>query len=519
MARAHPRSTFDRAGWAAARDEYNAQIIKQYGQIRIFGQTTPKSLREIFTDVYVLDRPTAMRRFDPEAVRDHLWNQDRSAPWRASERLRAEELLSRGTKFFILGRPGAGKTTFLKRLAVREAQRGAWGPCLGKTPIFVSLKQFAETKKPLLDFIVDQFAICHFPDAKPFVEALLKSGQALVLFDGLDEVTKAAEAADDPRAGDADDRAVRQAVRRLPRGGHLPHRRHRVHLPAALHLPGNGGLRAGTGRYVCPGVVLGRRSAGGEREAGEPDAGGVAAAGACGNPRPGSQPPPVDAAVPELRRDVEFSARRAELYDEALQALLKKWDISRRIERASVYKSLSVGRKQQMFARIAYDGFVQGEILFAQEDLEARLKAYLVHVPGMPDPIDIDAEVVLQEIIEQHGLFAEQSRGLFSFAHLTFQEFYTAQYIKESAAPDALDALLARVDDNKWREVFLLTAEMLPDATPFLAAFEGALHRLAASRPQVAAWLRWIDKQAGVSQAGYRRPATRAFYACSTPSW
>ena len=51
---------------------------------------------------------------------------------------------------------------------------------------------------------------------------------------------------------------------------------------------------------------------------------------------------------------------------------MKKWDVSRQIERASVYKSLSVGRKQQMFARIAYDGFIQDEILFAQEDLEAR---------------------------------------------------------------------------------------------------------------------------------------------------
>ena len=178
----------------AALDRYDEQIIKQYGWIRIFGQTTPKSLKEIFTDVFVLDKPTAMRRFSPEAVRDHLWNKDRGQPWRGDEQLPAEELLTRGDKFFILGRPGAGKTTFLKRLAVREAQRGKWGSCLGKIPIFVPLKQFAESGKTLFDFIVEQFAVCHFPDAAPFVEPLLKEGKALVLFDGLDEVTKAAEA-------------------------------------------------------------------------------------------------------------------------------------------------------------------------------------------------------------------------------------------------------------------------------------------------------------------------------------
>ena len=36
---------WERAQWIAAQDRYDEQIIKQYGWIRIFGQTTPKSLR------------------------------------------------------------------------------------------------------------------------------------------------------------------------------------------------------------------------------------------------------------------------------------------------------------------------------------------------------------------------------------------------------------------------------------------------------------------------------------------
>ena len=446
---------WERGQWTVAQDRYDAQIIKQYGEIRIFGQTTPKSLKEIFTDVFVLDQPTAMRRFDPEAVRDHLWNKDRGEPWRAGERLPAEEVLSRGDKFFILGRPGAGKTTFLKRLAVREAQRGTWGPCLGKIPIFVSLKQFAEAKKPLLDYIVDQFAVCHFPDAAPFVEPLLKSGKALVLFDGLDEVTKAAEAKDDQRG------QVTQMIEQFAR------------QYDGCHVVVTCRIAATEYTFPPPFIYLEMADFAPEQvdafvrgwfwDAEAPDE-----SAALAERMLAEWQRPEHAGIRDLGRNpllltllclnyaetLRFPARRAEIYDEALQALLKKWDVSRRIERASVYKSLSVGRKQQMFARIAYDGFVQDEILFSQEDLEARLKAYLAHVPGMPEPIDIDAEVVLQEIIEQHGLFAEQSRGLFSFAHLTFQEYYAAQYIKENAAPDALDALMARVGDDKWREVF-----------------------------------------------------------------
>lgn len=503
-----------RAKWAAAQDRYDAQIIKHYGEIRIFGQTTPKSLREIFTDVFVLDRPTAMRRFDPEAVLDHLWNKDRGEPWRSSERLPAEEILTRGDKFFILGRPGAGKTTFLKRLAVREAQRGAWGRCLGKIPIFVSLKQFAEAKSPLLDYIVDQFAVCHFPDAAPFVELLLKSGKALVLFDGLDEVTKAADAKADKRGQVT--QMIEQFVRQYD-GCHVvvtcriaateytfppPF----VYLEMADFAPEQ--VDAFVRGWFWDAETPDESAALAEKmlaEWGRPEHEGIRDLG--------RNPLLLTLLCLSYAETLSFPTRRAEIYDEALQALLKKWDISRRIERTSVYKSLSVGRKQQMFARIAYDGFIQNEILFSRENLETRLKAYVVHVPGMPEPIDIDAALVLQEIIEQHGLFAEQSRGLYSFAHLTFQEYYTAQYIKESVAPEALDTLMARVGDDRWREIFLLTAEMLPDATQFLTAFEGRLHPLAASRQYLAAWLRSIDEEAEAVRAGYSRFATRLFLA------
>ena len=68
-----------------------------------------------------------------------------------------------------------------------------------------------------------------------------------------------------------------------------------------------------------------------------------------------------------------FPARRVEIYEEALDALLKKWDASRQIKRGSLYKTLSLGRKRQMFARIAFDALGRNEIVFAQADLERRL--------------------------------------------------------------------------------------------------------------------------------------------------
>jgi hypothetical protein len=86
---------WDRAHWAAAQDRYDQRIINDHSRIRILGQTGSKLLKDIFTDVYVLDQPTASRRFDPEVLRELLWQKDRSLPLRYSERRQGKTILVR----------------------------------------------------------------------------------------------------------------------------------------------------------------------------------------------------------------------------------------------------------------------------------------------------------------------------------------------------------------------------------------------------------------------------------------
>jgi hypothetical protein len=497
--------------WAKAQDRYDARIIKDYGQIRIFGQTAPKSLRDIFTDVYVLDTPTAYRRFAPAALTKHLWNEDRGLSFRHKERRPGQQLLDEGSKFYILGKPGAGKTTFLKHLAVREAQRGKWGPCLGKIPIFVSLKQFGETSQSLFDFIVAEFAVCGFPDAAPFVEALLKSGQALVLFDGLDEASKTEK--HDRRGevtqmlaqfarqyGDchivitcriaAVDYTFEPAFTYLEMADFAPDQ-----VDAFVHAWFWDEIDRDASVALAEGMLA---------ELAKPEHAGI---------RDLSRNPLLLTLLClNYAETLSFPARRVEIYEEALDALLKKWDNTRRIQRGGLYKTLSLGRKRQMFARIAFDAMARGEVVMTQPDLERWLVGYLANVPELPPAIDIDGEAVLREIIAQHGIFAEQAHGLFSFAHLTFQEYYSAKYVADNAESVVWSTLVTHMTDHRWREVFLLTASLLPDATTFLRCFEIALHRSIAQRPQVVALLHWIGIKASASQVAVRKTTTRMFY-------
>ncbi|MHB1355408.1 MAG: NACHT domain-containing protein [Anaerolineae bacterium] len=507
---------WDRVQWAAAQNRYDTQIIKQYGEIRIFGQTASKPLEDIFTDVYVLRQPTALRRFSPEVLREHLWNEDRSIPFRTDERQPVKDLLNQGKHFYIQGKPGAGKTTFMKSLAVREAKRGSWGQCLGKIPIYVSLKEFSESGKTLIEFIIKQFDICHFPEATPFIEGLLKNGKALVLFDGLDEVTRTSEAKTDQRG---------QIAHTIEEFTHIYYDCHIVitcRIAATEYTFDPSFIYLEIADFAPDQVEAFIRSWFWDsqnrdksadfalqmlKELDRPEHAGI---------RDLSRNPLLLTLLClNYEETLNFPSRRVEIYEESLTALLKKWDASRLIRRGSLYQTLSLGRKQQMFARVAYEGFVDDEILFEQSMLENRLRAYLVNVPELPDVVDIDTEAVLREIVDQHGIFTEQSRGLFSFAHLTFQEYYVAKYVTESTMLESMTGLMARISDDKWREIFLLSSSMLQNATAFLVDFELSIRRLITASPQAISWLHHIDQHAAESVSGYHKLIIRWFYAKS----
>src|SRR6185503_19377777 len=84
----------------------------------------------------------------------------------------------------------SGKSTFLKYVALQAAD-GALAK--KRIPIFVNLRDLSTSNKLLTDFIVEQFDICRFPEAGPFIQRVLELGKCIVLLDGLDGVDKSRE--------------------------------------------------------------------------------------------------------------------------------------------------------------------------------------------------------------------------------------------------------------------------------------------------------------------------------------
>ena len=151
-----------------------------------------------------------------------------------------------------------------------------------------------------------------------------------------------------------------------------------------------------------------------------------------------------------------FPPRMVDLYKESLDVLLKKWDSSRGIRRDEGYRKLSHRRKGQMLAHLAAQNFEEGTYFIPEDVLVSQIVQFLQTLPA----VDIDevpeGDVVLNAIEAQHGILAERAQGIYSFSHLTFQEYFTARYMVDNRREAEL--IDKHLTDERWREVFLLTA-------------------------------------------------------------
>ncbi len=77
---------WDRAKWIKAAERYEREIKKDYGTTRIFGQPEPRPLEGIYTDVYVLDKPTAWQRYSLDELRERYAEREGGEPHGEPER-------------------------------------------------------------------------------------------------------------------------------------------------------------------------------------------------------------------------------------------------------------------------------------------------------------------------------------------------------------------------------------------------------------------------------------------------
>ena len=169
------------------RQKIRPIIQERHGKMKVLDMNHPIEIGEIYTNVNILESITGRKRlkvsefaekFDPEAEDFERFGFGKVA----EAGVRGEEAVKRYSKLMVLGKPGAGKTTFLRYLAI-QAIEGKLKP--ERVPILVTLREFADSKDTtdLLEFIAQYYSL-----SESEIIELLQQGRILLLLDGLDEV-------------------------------------------------------------------------------------------------------------------------------------------------------------------------------------------------------------------------------------------------------------------------------------------------------------------------------------------
>ncbi|MEH2321343.1 NACHT C-terminal helical domain 2-containing protein [Nostoc sp.] len=518
------------------REHCRRKILNQHSRMRLLSGDEI-GVDQLYVDVWLLSRSPHTLQVSPSKFLETFdLRNDRLGLGKRIQRNQGFEVANANEKLLILGKPGAGKTSFLKHLAV-DWCKGKFQPDL--IVVLIELRRIRDRQWDLLDAIDKELGLENLNlieellkeiaeleslqqeqhQKKPNEQikvlrqqveklqhqaiTLLKQSKLVVLMDGLDEVPTS------ELRQDLQDK-LRQVVEDYPHNRFILTCRTQIFkwIPAEFTLVEVADFKPEQVKQFVKNWFM----ASGKSNAEAAEQWEIFKHAVDKNPEMEeltATPVLLSLMCLILQDEGEMPSNKAWVYEKGIGLLLSKWNSTKEINKWEVgsktYRKLSIEEKETLLTEIAARKFENPKnfVLFEQKEIADQITKFL-RLANSSEGVE-----VLKAIEAQHGLLIERADELWSFSHLTFQEHFTVRWLTQLSSEE----LAEKIANQQWQEVVKQLVKSQQPADRLLGLIKQAIEQSFKDELKLQDFLAWVQQKSNSIQLHRNEvDAVRAFY-------
>lgn len=450
-----------------AREAYFGYLAREFGYIRFEGMLTDNKAGTVKAELEKLFVPLLFKPLD-------LFDNSENTLDRFVEPYGIESVLGQPQNAAILAKPGGGKSTLLKRIALayafpeRKAQvDGDRLPDEPWFPVYIRCRDLENSSGQsiieIMEGIVRHAELKRYENGfKKLLDEELQQGKLLLLVDGLDEISE-------EKRRDAFVEQLRRFAATYP-------------LARLVITSREAGFRAVAGSIAsyCQRYIIAEMNDEqiralsdkwheiimGEAEAAEESEKTCTTILREERIRALAKNPLLLTTLLFVKRWRGYlPSKKCDLYNAMINLLLVTWN-------AEGHAKMDIDETEPQLAYIAYKMTVRGVQTATKSELRSWISEARQQLPEILGYTQVSPTEFIKQVEERSSLLIlkgkeENEKGLpedcYEFSHLSFQEYLTAKAVVETWLPqndgaDAVEIIDKHLDEVQWREVIPMIA-------------------------------------------------------------